>query len=612
MRPVSPFFLRLPFGPGAAGSLAFAATIVAGPRTCQAGAYADYKATHFGPDITRSAAIWADANGDGVPNLVEYALGRDPVGANPGPPWAVDLEGAPGGERSLVLRYPRDLSAQVELTAEWTADLVAGVWSAEGIRRSSPAAEGEPHVAALTLADTDRSAFFRLRAALPPVVADAKGEGYRGIWYTLGQYSTYGDKYSGGLGTYTSSHTPIAIYAPEVHKTFFTYGGTPSEDKRQLQIMAGVYDHATGLVSRPTLVYSRNLVDDPHDNASLSIDEEGHVWLFVSGRGTIREGRIFRATAPFSIERFESRGQGEFTYPQPWWFEGGGFLHLFTKYVGSGRLLFWNTSRNGETWGADRPLASIGGHYQVSGRRAGRVGTAFNRHPGGSADRRTDLYYLQTDDRGDSWTTAAGAPVATPVTATNSPVRVRDYASENRLVYVQDLTFDAIGRPAILYLTSAHHQPGPAGDPRIWEIAHWREGGWVFRRVATSTHNYDVGLLHIQDDGVWRVFGPTEPGPRPWGTGGEIASWESRDEGVTWTKVRDVTAHSARNHGYARRPLAAHPDFYAFWADGDTGTISRSYLYFSNRDGDRVFRLPYDMDADHAAPELMPAPALSR
>ena len=34
--------------------------------------------------------------------------------------------------------------------------------------------------------------------------------GYRGIWFTLGQFSEYGDKYSGGLGTYTMKHIPMA------------------------------------------------------------------------------------------------------------------------------------------------------------------------------------------------------------------------------------------------------------------------------------------------------------------------------------------------------------------------------------------------------------------
>lgn len=570
--------------------------------------YAGYKALHFGADIRREAAVWSDPDGDGVPNLLEYAFGGDPLHADAARPTCF-LKQTAADETALVLSYPGAGATEVELVPEWTADLAGGAWSAAGINVVSSSAAPGWREAGLPLAPQRGAAFMRLRAELPAASAPApRGAGYRGIWFTLGQYSEYGDKYSGGLGTYTSSHTPMAIHAPAVNKTFFTYGGTPSESQRQLQIMIGAYDHATGLVSRPTLVYSRNLVDDPHDNASLSIDEEGHVWLFVSGRNTTRESRFFRSEKPHDIGSFRDMGSTVATYPQPHWFEGGGFLHLFTKYT-AGRELYWSTSRNGDNWGPDQKLAGIGGHYQVSARHGDRVGTAFNRHPGGNVDRRTDLYYLQTDDRGASWQTAVGTGVVTPLTAAANPALVRDYASMSRLVYVQDMAFDAAGRPAILYLTSADHRPGPGGSPRRWEIAHWQDTHWVFREVATSTHNYDVGFLKIGADGTWRIVGPTGTGPQPWGTGGEIELWESDDAGATWTKIRVLTAGSARNHGYVRHPVDAPPDFYAFWADGDTDTLSRSYLYFSNREGDRVHRLPYDMTADFAAPELMPAPA---
>ena len=59
-------------------------------------------------------------------------------------------------------------------------------------------------------------------------------DGYKGIWYTIEQSSEYGYKYSGGLGTYTADHVPVAIYVPEVEKTFFVYGGTTQKDERQL------------------------------------------------------------------------------------------------------------------------------------------------------------------------------------------------------------------------------------------------------------------------------------------------------------------------------------------------------------------------------------------
>jgi hypothetical protein len=90
-------------------------------------------------------------------------------------------------------------------------------------------------------------------------------------------------------------------------------------------------------------------------------------------------------------------------------------------------------------------------------------------------------------------------------------------------------------------------------------------------------------------------MGPTEPGPQGYGTGGEMAVWESKDEGKTWGKTKMLTENSSRNHSYARRPQCAHKDFYAFWADGNAAEFSRSELYFSNKKGD-VFKLPYKME----------------
>lgn len=63
-----------------------------------------------------------------------------------------------------------------------------------------------------------------------PSLNNQKMDGYKGIWFTLGQFSEYGDKYSGGLGTYTAKHIPLSIYSPEADKTFFVYGGTTGSD----------------------------------------------------------------------------------------------------------------------------------------------------------------------------------------------------------------------------------------------------------------------------------------------------------------------------------------------------------------------------------------------
>ena len=97
---------------------------------------------------------------------------------------------------------------------------------------------------------------------------------------------------------------------------------------------------------------------------------------------------------------------------------------------------------------------------------------------------------------------------------------------------------------------------------------------------------------------------PTEPGPQRYNTGGEVAVWTSRDRGATWKKVKQLTSGSKHNHTYVRRPVDAHVDFYALWADGHGRQPSISYLYFTNRSGDHVWRLPPVMEDDFAEPEI--------
>jgi hypothetical protein len=86
-----------------------------------------------------------------------------------------------------------------------------------------------------------------------------KDDGYRGIWFQLGTKTEYGVKYSGGLGTYTVHHIPMAVYCPKVDKTFFVYGGT-QKGKRHLLAMASYYDHATSFPAPPSSMTSRGLM----------------------------------------------------------------------------------------------------------------------------------------------------------------------------------------------------------------------------------------------------------------------------------------------------------------------------------------------------------------
>jgi hypothetical protein len=427
-------------------------------------------------------------------------------------------------------------------------------------------------------------------------------KGYRGIWFTLGQFYEYGDKYSGGLGTYTAKHKPLAIYAPEVNKTFFVYGGTTTKKETHLLCMIGSFDHQTQEVSMPMVVYDKMGVDDPHDNPSLLIDPQGYLWVFVSGRGRTRPGFKYRSSQPYSIEQFEQITEEEMTYPQPWYIAGQGFFHFFTKYTGV-RELYFETSPDGMTWTDDQKLAGIvgkpgekAGHYQVSGQHEGKVATFFSRHPDGNVDQRTNLYYLQSRDFGKSWETVDGHPITLPVTDVYSPTLVRDYETEGKNVYLKDLAFDQEGRPVCLYLTSGGHEPGPDNAPREWRVSQWTGSSWQTTVITTSDHNYDMGSLWIDAD-HWTVVAPTDDGPQVHGGGGEVVIWDSVDNGQNWSRSRSVTQHSKLNHNYVRKVINGQPPFQFFWADGNPDRKSKSRLYFGDMEGN-VWALPYRMSSD--------------
>ena len=450
-----------------------------------------------------------------------------------------------------------------------------------------------------------------------PQTLNQKATGYRGIWYynqKTGDKYVY--KYSGGLGTYCAKHKPFAVYCEEADKTFFCYGGARDSD-RQLVHMVSYYDHETGKVPRPTILLDKK-TSDAHDNPVISVDDDGYVWIFSTAHGTARPSYIHRSTEPYSVDEFDfvpaTRDTDEgrkpmtnFSYMQPWWVPGEGFQCFFTRYGwGAARTICFMTSPDGREWSRWQRLATVErGHYQVRAATPRKAATAFNYHPKSKGvNWRTNLYYLETTDGGRTWQNAAGEELEVPLQEPDNPALVHDFRKEGLKVYLKDIRLDEDGRPVILCLTSKSWRPGPQHGPRTWTTARWTGEEWEIRPAMVSDNNYDMGSLYLEDDGTWRIIGPTETGPQPYNPGGEVAMWVSRDRGVVWQKVKQLTQDSERNHTYARHPVNAHPDFYAFWADGHGREPSASHLYFCDKAG-TVRQLPREMEGDFARPKVV-------
>ena len=491
-------------------------------------------------------------------------------------------------------------------------------------------------------------------ASVVPTAADVAppAAGYAGVWYQItdgsgnGPEAHHRNKYGGAMATYPQQHAPIALRrvdaAAGIDRTFFVYGGF-NGDRAVTPNMIGCFDHSTGRFQRPRTVLTRSKLD-AHENPTLAIDDTGHLWMFSSGHGSDRRALISRSERPWAIDRWRRVADlagGDaletFSYGQPHFVPGQGFVLLHTHYRGGGnRTLYTNRSADGVIWDFDwatdgsnprpRVAAIEGGQYQISWRFGDTIATAFNMHPrdtggrpGAPLDHRTNLYFLETRDAGRSWSTADGTDVtgSLPLTDPDNPALVADFRAAGRSVYLKDVTRDASDHPLLLFLTSGGPQPGPASGPHTLHTARFDQAtqGWVLRDVLETDHNYDHGslLVHPDPDAPggerWRLFGSFLPGAQAFATGGNMGLWESDDLGETWSLVRRLTDDDQRNHSYFRRVDNAADGFIGLWSAGHAWDCGDVELFFCNAAGD-VFAMPSEFaeGADTAAPVALPAP----
>ncbi|UCD27659.1 MAG: BNR-4 repeat-containing protein [Planctomycetota bacterium] len=456
-------------------------------------------------------------------------------------------------------------------------------------------------IVSTTLAETTTSP-----AWAPAPIPCVKGQGYIGLWRAG---SDPINNYCGAIATADNSNLPMAYYAEKVNKTFFVFGGIPKDgpetkNRPAALAMISYYDHNTGTVPRPTAL-PINKTGQLYENPTLTLDNQGYIWIFLGNNGKHNPGCILKSNKPFDIDSFTLVKQDNFSNPQPWFLDNKGLLLIYNRAEDKRRQLFYTTSQDGHNFSKPQLLADIGKRQDaLSWQHKNKIAVAFNVYADDKSP--TNLYYMETSDFGKSWRNSRRQKIEMPLKTIDNPGLVYDYLSHKWLIHLKDLNIDQFGYPTIVYIMGRTHPSNPKLNRNIWNTARWFGRDWEITGQIRSDNQLDSGCLHINKDRSWRLIAPTEAGPQPSAPGGEIAMWTSEDQGRSWFK-HPMTKNSKFNHNYVRRPVNAHAEFDTFWCDGHPQKPSLSRIYFADQTG-KVSVLPTRMIKDFEKPRPV-APA---
>ena len=369
------------------------------------------------------------------------------------------------------------------------------------------------------------------------------------------------------MATYCAWHRPMAVYAPQVDRTFFVFGNPANRPT------ISHYDHRRGAFAAP-VVLGTNPNGDAHRNPTLLVDDQGMLYVFYGAHG--QPTRVVKSAKPYDIGHWVEAAalEDRNTYPQPWQLQRG---RLFVSYRAPPGWCFRTSTDGAGSWQSKTDLIAFPGMsiYAVSVADTGafprRIHIIWERMGGGSAEevrtkalwaRRYNVYYACSSDGGVTWERSDGSRYDLPITEAAAE-KVHDSGEHG--VWLKDIQLDPDGNPCVLFLDA---------DVRtyrtVWKFARLEAGIWRASDVTSSDHMYDAGGIVILSAGDYRVYGPSTAS-QPHEDGGEIEEWTSTDRGARWANTRHVTAGSRYSHNHVKVVWNhRRPDFRAMWCYGDS------------------------------------------
>lgn len=302
-------------------------------------------------------------------------------------------------------------------------------------------------------------------------------------WWRLPNQDFNGvPKYSGSFCTYTHKHIPVATYGNG--DIFYTTTDNTLDDNFYIYAHKG---------DEKVLVHQIDNWNDPHTNAAIQIDNEGHVNVHVASRGLshkFKSGKILKSKTPYSLdfECIDGCDNVNFeAYPQVFDTSFGYYVG-YTHYVKDPTI---HASRNiREIWyriGDKRTRIAKGGHYANTYYHNGTVYVFFNFHKNGNADLRHNLYGIKTTD-GINWKSMTNKALSLPLEQDDLRARVYETESKGNNVYLKDLTW----RNGIRALFTEATTKDPTQGQRF--LKEWNtDDEYPVLTVTETNHNYSAG-----------------------------------------------------------------------------------------------------------------------
>ncbi len=239
---------------------------------------------------------------------------------------------------------------------------------------------------------------------------------------------------------------------------------------------------------------------DSHNSIVMAVDRAG--CLHVTGNMHVRPLLYFRSEKPYDIttlapvHRMTGEDEARVTYPRFFHDDAGRLLFMYRDgSSGNGRRLINFYNEKDRSWRRliDTPLLSGRSHDMNAYPRSMQKGPKGWYHLvwmwRDTPDCRTnhDISYARSRNLKD-WETAAGRPVALPITPAHDAVKVDPTPSRAGMINMGfGLGFDTQSRPIIHY-----HKYDKQGNSQIY-LARWEKKCWRIKPVSSWSWRWEFG-----------------------------------------------------------------------------------------------------------------------